>query len=133
MTRDKCVNGHSWQGNTRYEQGHRVCKACRQEQSRKLKEMVLKPAIPFSESDQDCVAKKAITPLGAAIVEVLPDRVAANRIKRRFRQGICPPSALFSASEVVEFYKNCSMKVVAEPPPSAQVRAARTEGEGEKS
>lgn len=50
-------------------------------------------------------AKKMITPLGAAVVEALPDRKAVSRIKKRFRVNReCPISAIFSEDQVREFY-----------------------------
>ena len=42
-----------------------------------------------------------ITPLGAALVDALPDRKAVNKVKRDFRErGICPASSLFSPYQV---------------------------------
>jgi hypothetical protein len=39
-----------------------------------------------------------ITPLGAAIVEALPNRKKVAQLKRDFkRRGVCPSSALFTA------------------------------------
>lgn len=53
-----------------------------------------------------------ITPLGAAIVEALPDRAAARRIQRNFRRKrLCPPSAIFSPAEVVAYYRARGEKV----------------------
>ncbi len=43
-----------------------------------------------------------LTPLGAAMVEALPDRAKVNRICRAFkRSGKCPTSAIFPTPESV--------------------------------
>ena len=52
-----------------------------------------------------------ITPLGAAIVEALPDRARVARIKRRFRDGLCPTSAVFDADGVRRFYAALGQRV----------------------
>lgn len=47
-----------------------------------------------------------ITPLGAAIVEALPDRARVSKIKRDFnRRRVCPTSELFGDKAVRAFYK----------------------------
>jgi hypothetical protein len=47
-----------------------------------------------------------ITPLGAAIVEALPDRRKVRRIKAAFRRGKLPPaSAIFNSKQVAAFYR----------------------------
>ncbi len=47
-----------------------------------------------------------ITPLGAAVVEAMPDRAAVNKVKREFKQSHrCPMSEIFpTARDVEEFY-----------------------------
>lgn len=46
-----------------------------------------------------------ITPLGAAVVEALPSRTHANRIKRMFRKtGACPTSKIFPTPESVKAF-----------------------------
>ena len=46
-----------------------------------------------------------ITPLGAAVVEALPDQKWVRQIERDFHEHkICPPSAIFSVAEVEAFY-----------------------------
>lgn len=46
-----------------------------------------------------------ITPLGAAVVEAMPNDRLVRTIKRDFaRQGVCPVSALFNTRGVVQFY-----------------------------
>ena len=47
-----------------------------------------------------------ITPLGAAVVEAMPDRKAVAAVKRKFRRtGECPTSAIFpTEGRVVGFY-----------------------------
>lgn len=53
-----------------------------------------------------------ITPLGAAIVEALPDREKVRRIKRNFREhGVCPTSAIFDADAVRAFYAERGQRV----------------------
>jgi hypothetical protein len=55
-----------------------------------------------------------ITPLGAAIVEALPDRTKKRRIQRRFKEhGECPASSLFSATEVEQWCRERGEKVTA--------------------
>lgn len=115
--RSLCSHGHlRIEGNIRYERGQPVCKACRQEQYQRLKAKIMNPTIPFRELNEGPQTEKTITPLGAAIVEALPDQARVKHIKARFEKGICPPSALFSPSQVVQFYRNCNIKIVAEPP-----------------
>lgn len=47
-----------------------------------------------------------MTPLGAAIVEAMPDQKRVRAIQRAFKSsGQCPASTLFSAAQVVAFYK----------------------------
>jgi hypothetical protein len=54
-----------------------------------------------------------ITPLCAAFVEALPNRVKAHRINRRFKQQKkCPSSSLFTVAEVEKFYADRGVKVV---------------------
>lgn len=58
-----------------------------------------------------------ITPLGAAIVEALPDRDRVRRIKRRFREKrVCPTSAVFDADGVREFYARLGERVAGVSP-----------------
>ena len=46
-----------------------------------------------------------ITPLGAAIVEALPDRKMVNKINRDFKRlRCCPMSELFGHAEIKAFY-----------------------------
>jgi len=46
-----------------------------------------------------------ITPLGAAIVEVLPDRRMVATINRDFKRlKVCPTSSLFDEERIKEFY-----------------------------
>lgn len=55
-----------------------------------------------------------ITPLGAAIVEAMPDRAKQQRIQKRFKQsGICPESALFTAAQVEAYYHKHNLKIKA--------------------
>ena len=47
-----------------------------------------------------------LTPLAAAIVEALPDRKLADKIKSDFRRrSVCPVSAIFDEAGVEEFYR----------------------------
>ncbi len=47
----------------------------------------------------------SITPLGAAMVEALPNQQQVRTIKRQFKkQAKCPPSGIFNAQELVTFY-----------------------------
>ncbi len=56
----------------------------------------------FGKADPKTIT---ISPLGAAIVEALPDRKRKQKIERTFRQlGECPTSELFDAAEVESFY-----------------------------
>lgn len=58
----------------------------------------------FSKADKNYVA---ITPLGAAIVEALPDQKAVRRIKMRFKKyRECPASMIFNPQQVMKFYKD---------------------------
>ena len=58
---------------------------------------------PFSVVDPN---EFEITPLGAAIVEALPNRKKVNRIKRAFRErGVCPASDIFSEEQVAAWAK----------------------------
>jgi hypothetical protein len=51
--------------------------------------------IPFGK-DQSKELSFRLTPLGAAIVEALPDRAKVAKIKREFKKtGKCPPSVIF--------------------------------------
>jgi hypothetical protein len=46
-----------------------------------------------------------ITPLGAAIVEALPNRKLVRRIRVNFRRRlICPVSSIFDAEGIQKFY-----------------------------
>jgi hypothetical protein len=46
-----------------------------------------------------------ITPLGAAIVEAMPDRKAMRRIQSRFKKyNECPASVIFNLEQVERFY-----------------------------
>jgi hypothetical protein len=57
-------------------------------------------------------ARKMITPLGAAIVEALPDRDLVKYIKRRFKkQGQVPISSLFTAEQITAFYEQHDTEV----------------------
>lgn len=48
-----------------------------------------------------------ISPLGAAIVEAMPDRKRVARIKRKFKAtGYCPPSLIFTEDQVEKFYRD---------------------------
>jgi len=59
----------------------------------------------FSEPDQ--IGPVRLTPLGAAIVEALPDRAMVNTINRDFKTlRVCPVSALFDAQGIREFYQS---------------------------
>lgn len=72
-------------------------------------------SIPFSE-DQSKHPSRMITPLGAAIVEAMPDRKRMAYIKARFKKKRqCPVSKLFTAEELVSFYKEEGLLVVAVP------------------
>jgi hypothetical protein len=47
----------------------------------------------------------SITPLGAAIVEAMPDERKMDRIQRAFkRNNQCPVSAIFSADQIRKYY-----------------------------
>ena len=47
-----------------------------------------------------------LTPLGAAIVEAMPNKRLMAGIKREFRKnGECPPSRIFSCEQVEAFYR----------------------------
>lgn len=48
-----------------------------------------------------------LTPLGAALVEALPDRALVCKIKDRFRRrGTCPTSQVFPTAQAVkDFYR----------------------------
>lgn len=50
-----------------------------------------------------------LTPLGAAVVEALPDRRRVAEIKRRFRKdGTCPCSLVFPTPEAIaDFEATC--------------------------
>lgn len=55
-----------------------------------------------------------LTPLGAAIVEAMPDRKKMKAIQKDFTEHkICPESDVFSGREVVAFYAERGEKVVA--------------------
>ncbi len=55
-----------------------------------------------------------LTPLGAAIVEALPDRKLVNKIKSDFRRrSICPVSVIFDEASVEKFYLERGQKVKA--------------------
>lgn len=72
--------------------------------------------LPKLLSDADLIRRKVITPLGAAIVEALPDRKAVRYIKRRFRErGQVPVSSLFNAEQISAFYGECDMEVKSVP------------------
>jgi len=52
-----------------------------------------------------------ISPLGAAIVEALPDRKRVNAIKAEFkRSGKCPTSALFKTDDEVNGYYSANQE-----------------------
>lgn len=65
-------------------------------------------------SEPDTVGPLHITPLGAAIVEAMPDKKKQQRIQRRFKQGKCPSSAIFTREQVEDYYQQRGVKVVAE-------------------
>ncbi len=66
----------------------------------------------FSEVEPRA-ATKMITPLGAAVVEALPERLLVKYIKRRFKtDNECPVSELFTAEQVVQFYRQEGITVV---------------------
>jgi hypothetical protein len=53
-----------------------------------------------------------ISPLGAAIVEAMPDRRRKQAVMRAFKnKAVCPASELFSAKEVEAFYRNRGKKI----------------------
>lgn len=55
-----------------------------------------------------------ITPLGAAVVEAIPDRRKVRKIQRDFEQKKeCPASAIFTAEEVEAFYREIGQEVTA--------------------
>src|ERR1043166_2027193 len=67
-------------------------------------------------SDPEPHGQKMITPLGAAIVEALPDRKLVYYIKKRFRvMGQVPISSLFTAEQIVKFYEEHDMKIKPSP------------------
>ncbi len=46
-----------------------------------------------------------ITPLGAAIVEAMPDRAKTRKINREFKnKRLCPTSSLFPTARLVKDY-----------------------------
>jgi hypothetical protein len=48
----------------------------------------------------------AISPLGAALVEAMPDEARKRRIKQRFKKNKeCPTSAIFDKEAVESFYE----------------------------
>ncbi len=55
----------------------------------------------------------SITPLGAAVVEAMPDRKKMSRIQSRFKKtGDCPVSELFpTKKDVIDFYDQLSENV----------------------
>lgn len=55
-----------------------------------------------------------ITPLGAAIVEALPNRELKRKIQRAFEKlGECPISDIFDAESVESFYRERGQTVKA--------------------
>lgn len=55
-----------------------------------------------------------ITPLGAAIVEALPDRRKVRAINRRFEtEHRCPVSRVFNAEQLVAYYRQLGVSVEA--------------------
>ncbi|GAF86739.1 unnamed protein product [marine sediment metagenome] len=47
----------------------------------------------------------SITPLGAAVVEAMPDRKAVAKARRAFKRGECPTSVIFPTPEsIAAFY-----------------------------
>jgi hypothetical protein len=52
-----------------------------------------------------------ITPLGAALVEAMPDRKKMARIRRMFREKKCPDSELFTAKAVEKWYADRGQKI----------------------
>jgi len=56
-------------------------------------------------SHPDPTGPVRITPLGAAVVEALPDRRIVAKINRDFRRlKVCPMSALFDEAGINAFY-----------------------------
>jgi hypothetical protein len=63
-------------------------------------------------SDPEPHGRKLITPLGAAIVEAMPDRKLISYIKKRFKEkGKVPISSLFTANQIDAFYEGYDMRV----------------------
>lgn len=64
--------------------------------------------------DEDFKFKQVqITPLGAAVVEALPDRVKVAKIKKRFRdRQEVPVSRIFTSEDIRKFYEERGEKVV---------------------
>jgi hypothetical protein len=61
-----------------------------------------KGGMKFSDPDPE---EFTITPLGAAIVEAMPDQAKVKQINRRFKQQReCPISAIFNAKAIDTFY-----------------------------
>ncbi len=57
-----------------------------------------------------------ITPLGAAIVEAMPDRDRMKRIKRQFKtHKRCPASDVFDAEAVEAWYRERGQRIKAAP------------------
>lgn len=55
----------------------------------------------FSKPDETAYR---ITPLGAAVVEAMPDRAKMKAIEREYKDtGYCPPSKLFTVEQVAEW------------------------------
>lgn len=75
--------------------------------------------------DQSRQKKFEITPLGAAIVEALPDQKRKKEIQRQFeKHRKCPASLMFDAGQVEQYYADRGEKVTAvQTPPTAPVDA----------
>jgi hypothetical protein len=52
-----------------------------------------------------------ITPLGAALVEAMPDRKKMAHVRKLFKQKKCPDSELFSVEEVEHWYFDRGQKI----------------------
>lgn len=54
-----------------------------------------------------------ITPLGAAIIEALPDRDKVRRVKALFKKKKCPVSVIFDKTGVEAFYRERGQTITA--------------------
>jgi len=71
----------------------------------------------MTKPKQNCLhGMYILSPLGAAMIEALPDRGRAREIGRQFREHRrCPASNLFPADAVVEFYRALRLTIEALP------------------